>query len=197
MIPEAEVFLLADKAMVAAVGQIRDEHWDTVVPPSFEMPGADQPAVLRDSVNHLAYDEAWIPDMLAGRTMDEAGRDKFDGDLLGTDPIGTITRIAAAASAAAAGVTDPAAIVHCSYGECPVDDYFWQLNIARSIAAHDLAVHIGAPCPLTEELSRGMYEGTSKSADMWRSFGIYRAEVPVGSDASWRDRFLALTGRQS
>jgi hypothetical protein len=30
---------------------------------------------------------------------------------------------------------------------------------------------------------------------MWRSFGIFRTEIPVGEDASWRTRFLALTGR--
>jgi hypothetical protein len=85
--------------------------------------------------------------------------------------------------------------VHCSYGECPTWDYFWQLNIARTVVAHDVAVHIGVECPLTEELAQGMWEGTSPSADMWRSFGIFRAEVPVAADASWRVRFLALTGR--
>ncbi|MEV4317482.1 hypothetical protein [Actinocrispum sp. NPDC049592] len=42
-----------------------------------------------------------------------------------------------------------------------------------------------------------MFEGTAPAAEMWRSLGIYRAPVPVGADASWRTRFLALTGRTS
>ncbi|MDE2314210.1 MAG: acyl-CoA dehydrogenase family protein, partial [Elusimicrobia bacterium] len=50
-------------------------HWDTV------------PA-LREVINYHAYDDAWVPDMLAGSTMEAAGADKFDGDLLGDDPVG-------------------------------------------------------------------------------------------------------------
>ncbi len=40
--------------------------------------------------------------MLAGRTMDEAGRDKFDGDLLGTDPAASFAAIARRACAGGA-----------------------------------------------------------------------------------------------
>jgi hypothetical protein len=71
----------------------------------------------------------------------------------------------------------------------------WQLNIARSLAAHDVAELIGVSCPVGEELARGMYEGTAPSADVWRSVGVYRAAKPVADDASWHDRYLALTGR--
>ena len=44
--------------------------------------------------------------MLAGRTMDEVGRDRFDGDLLGSDPQGNLARISAAVCQAAREVTD-------------------------------------------------------------------------------------------
>jgi hypothetical protein len=196
MIREAEVFLLADEAAVGVFGQIKGEQWDSMLPPLFDMPGADQPVQLRKAINHHAYDDAWVPDMLAGRTMDEVGRETFDGDLLGDDPHASLTRIKAAAADAARKVTDREAVVHCSYGDVPTWDYFWQLNVARTLAAHDVAAHIGVDCPLTEELCQGMYEGTVESAEMWRSFGIYREPVPVADDASWRDRYLALTGRR-
>ncbi|RSM61959.1 TIGR03086 family protein [Kibdelosporangium aridum] len=196
MIPEAEVFLQAETAAVSVYTQVRDEHLDTMFPPMFDMEGADKPLPVRQVLNHHAYDDSWIPDMLAGRTMDEVGRDRYDGDLLGDDRAGNINRIAEAALAAAREVTDRDATVHCAYGDVPAWDYFWQLNIARSLVAHDLALHIGVPSPITEELARGMYEGTAPSADMWRSFGIYRQPVEVGEDASWKDKYLALTGRQ-
>jgi hypothetical protein len=196
MIHEAEVFLLADQAALEVFGHIREEHWDTQLAPLFDMPGADQPTPLRQAVNHYAYDNAWVPDMLAGRTMDEVGRDRFDGDLLGDDPQGNLTRISAAAGRAARQVTDRDAIVHCSYGDVPVWDYFWQLNLARTISAHDVAAHIGIDYRLPEDLSRAMWEGTAPSAEMWRSFGIFREPVPVPEDALWRDRFLGLTGRR-
>ncbi len=195
MIPEAELFMLADEAAVRVFGQIRADQWETVLPPLFDMPGADQPMPLRQAVNHYAYDNAWVPDLLAGRTIDEVGKDRFDGDLLGDDPRGNIARISGAAIDAAKQVTDPAAPVHCSWGDAPTDNYFWQLNIARTVAAVDVARHLGVDCPLSEELARGMWEGTVPEADTWRQYGIYRSPVPVTDDASWRDRFLALTGR--
>jgi hypothetical protein len=195
VIPEAEVFVLADQAAVRVYGQIRGDQWDSKLPPLFEMPGADQPVPLRQAINHYAYDNSWVPDMLAGRTMDEVGRDRFDGDLLGSDPRGNVDRISAAACDAAREVTDREAVVHCSYGDVPTWDYFWQLNIARTIGAHDVAQLIGAGDPLYEELARRMWEGTEASAEMWRSMGVFRAPVAVSIDAPWRDRFLALTGR--
>lgn len=196
MIHEAGVFLMADRAAVEVFRSISSEQWATALPPVFDMPGADTPVPLRQAINHYTYDNAWVPDMLAGRTMDEVGRDRFDGDLLGDDPAGVITRISAAAAEAARGVGDREAIVHCSYGDVPAWDYFWQLNIARALSAQDVAVHIGSPFVLPEDLSRAMFEGTEPSAQMWRSFGIYRAQVPVPDSASWRERFLALTGRR-
>jgi uncharacterized protein (TIGR03086 family) len=196
VIPEAEIFVLADKAAVHVYGQIRDDQWDTTLPPLFDMPGADQAIPLRQAINHFAYDDSWVPDMLAGRTMDEVGRDRFDGDLLGSDPRGNLERIGAAARDAARRATDRDATVHCSYGDVPTWDYFWQLNVARTIGAYDVARHIGVDDAITEELARGMWAGTEPSAEMWRSMGIFRPPVTVSDDASWHNRFLALTGRR-
>ncbi|HYN73234.1 MAG TPA: hypothetical protein VES60_12095 [Nakamurella sp.] len=53
-----------------------------MLPPVVDIPGADRPVPLRTAVNHYAYDNSWVPDVLAGRTTDDAGRDRFDGDLI-------------------------------------------------------------------------------------------------------------------
>ena len=197
MIAEAEVFQRADEAAVQVFTAIGDDGWDRLLPPVFDMPGTDLPVPLRQAVNHYVYDNAWVPDMLAGRTMDEVGRDRFDGDLLGDDPAGVIRRIAGLAASAAARVDDPALVVHCSYGDCPVPDYFWQLNIARSLSAHDVAAVIGLDYRLPEDLCQAMYEGTQPTVFIWRSFGVYREPVAVPADATWRERFLGLTGRRT
>ena len=105
VIPEAEVFVLADQAAVRVYWQIPEDQWDSKLPPLFDMPGADQPVPLRQAINHYAYDNSWVPDMLAGRTMDEVGSDRFDGDLLGGDPGGNLEGISAAAWAAARKIT--------------------------------------------------------------------------------------------
>ena len=196
MIAEAELFLQADQAVVAVFSAIRDDQWELLLPPVFDMPGADQPIPLRTAVDHYAYDNSWVPDMLAGRTMDEVGRDRFDGDLLGDDPTGQLVRIGAAAAAAARQVDDRDGLAHFSYGDAPIWNYFWQLNIARTLSAHDTAAVIGASCPLSEELSRRMWEGTEPMAQVWRAYGVYREALPVPGDAARRDRFLALSGRR-
>ncbi len=195
MIHEADVYLLADRAAVSVFSRISDPHWATVLPAVFDMPGADQPTPLRAAINHYAYDNSWVPDMLAGRTMDEVGLHRYDGDLLGANPAAAVQRISAAATDAARRVTDPAMTVHCSYGDCPVDDYFWQLNIARTLSAHDVAMLIGVDDAISEELAKQMFDGTASTADLWRSFGVYRTPVPVGAVATWREKYLGMTGR--
>lgn len=195
MIYEAEVFLQADAAAVQVFSTIRAEQWDMLLPPVFDMPGADQPTPLRQAINHYAYDNAWVPDMVAGRTMDQVGRNRYDGDLLGADPTAALRQISAAAAVAARQVSDPAMPVHCSYGDCPVDNYFWQLNIARTLSAHDVAAVIGVDIDVPESLCQAMFEGTAPDASVWRSFGVYRQPLDVLAAASWRERYLALTGR--
>lgn len=197
MIREAELFVLAEQVLVEVVGRIRPEHWQIVVPPMFDMPGADRPRTLRQLVTHYAHDDAWVPDLLAGRTVDGVGRDIFDGDLLGDDAHATVTRLVEAACAAAGEATDGDRIVHCSFGDVPTRDYLWQLDIARCFLAHDIAMHLGSrACPLTEELARGMWEGTTPVAEYWRSIGIFREPIPYpDGHVSWRDQFLLTAGR--
>ena len=81
MIREAELFVMAEEMLLEVLGRVRSEHRNIIVPPMFDMPGADQPRPVRDLVAHYARDDAWVPDMLAGRTMAEVGPDKYDGDL--------------------------------------------------------------------------------------------------------------------
>jgi hypothetical protein len=72
MIREAELFVLADQAALRVFRQIRAEQWDAMLPPVFDMPGADQPTPLRQAVNHWAYDDSWVPDLMAGPWMRSA-----------------------------------------------------------------------------------------------------------------------------
>jgi hypothetical protein len=197
MIREAELFVMAEQVLVEVIGRIRPEHRRIVVPPMFDMPGADRALTMAQLVDHYAYDDSWVPDLLAGRTMEDVGKDRFDGDLLGSDAAAAVARISGLACAAAADVTDGDAIVHCSFGDISARDYFWQLDIARCFLAHDLAMHLGSrACPLTEELARGMWEGTAPQAAELRSFGVFRTPIePVPADVSWRDRFLMMAGR--
>lgn len=51
------------------VDQIDDGQWDMPMPPVFARRDSSHVPTLREIINYHAYDDAWVPDMLAGRTM--------------------------------------------------------------------------------------------------------------------------------
>jgi len=193
---EPQVFVLADRALEEVVRRIPPGGWDTVLPPTFNTRRTDHDPTLREIVNYHAYDDSWVPDMLAGRTMQEAGTEKFDGDLLGGDPVGSFSRIVDAACAAAGRVTNLDATVHCSFGDYPVRAYFWQISSFRALRAYDIARVVGVEAELSDELIRGVYDEIAPHAEEWRTIGVFPAAVPVADDAPLLDRLLGMTGRE-
>jgi uncharacterized protein (TIGR03086 family) len=192
---EPDVFVLAEEALVDVVDQIRDDQWSMPLPAGFATSQVDHTPTLREVINYHAYDDAWVPDMLAGRTMDEAGRDKFDGDLLGADPKASFAAIAREACAAAQNLDDLDRVVHCSSGDFPAREYFWQINGFRGLRAHDLARVIGVEPNLPDELVQGLWDEISPHAEEWRALGVFPAVVPMPDDAPLLHRLLGLTGR--
>jgi len=59
------------------VRQIGDHQWQAATP--------DEDWSVRDLVNHLVGEDLWAPPLLAGSTIAEVG-DRFDGDVLGSEP---------------------------------------------------------------------------------------------------------------
>lgn len=192
---EQDVFVAADQALQKVVDQISGEQWDMEMPADFQR-RQDRPVTLRGIINYHAYDDAWVPDMLAGKTMDEAGKAKFDGDLLGGDPKASFVAIVEKACAAAQSLDDPGRTVHCSFGDFSAREYFWQINGFRALRAHDIAKVIGADTKLPDELVQGVWDEISPHAEEWRAIGVFPAKVEVPEGAPLQDRLLGLTGRQ-
>lgn len=193
---EPEVFTLADRTLNGVVARIRDDQWDMPMPADFARRAADHTPTLREIVNYHAYDDAWVPDMLAGQTMAEAGPDRFDGDLLGEDPRGNFAAIVEKACTAAESLDDLDRTVHCSFGDFTAREYLWQANYFRGLRAHDIAKVIGVDPVLPGALVAGVWEEISPHAEEWRAIGVFPAAVAVPDDASLLDRLLGLTGRQ-
>jgi hypothetical protein len=121
---EPEVFVLADRTLLSVVEQIQDDQWDLPIPDWFVRGSTQQDVVLRDISNEHAYDDAWVPDMLAGKTMAETGVTTFDGDLLGDDPKANFAAIVERAVDAVSHLTDLDRTVHCSFGDFTAREYF-------------------------------------------------------------------------
>src|SRR5450756_1878280 len=109
---EKDVFILADEALKSVVDQIRDEQWDSRVPDDMSprQPGMS----LRQIINYHAYDDAWVPDVLEGKTIEDVGT-RWDGDLLGDHPKLNFTSIVETAVMTVGGFDDLERIVHLSY----------------------------------------------------------------------------------
>lgn len=194
---EPEVFVLADRALESVVAAIGPEQWPMEVPEWFATrAGGDHRPTLREVIQYHAYDDAWVPEMLAGRTMDEAGRDRFDGDLLGADPAASFATLVDRACHAAGAVDDLDRPVHTSFGDFATREYFWQINSFRGLRAHDIARIVGVEADLPDDLVEGLWAELEPHAAAWRELGVFDPEVVVAGDAPLLDRLLGLTGRQ-
>jgi hypothetical protein len=192
---EADVFVLADRALNSVVAKIADGQWDIPMPPDFARAGSGHVPTLREIINYHAYDDAWVPDMLAGRTMAEVGQDAFKGDLLGANPKASFAGFVDKACAAALALDDLDRTVHCSFGDFTAREYFWQINMFRGLRARDIARVTGVDPRLPEDLVQGIWEEISPHAEQWRAIGVFPAAVPVPAGAPLLDRLLGLTGR--
>jgi uncharacterized protein (TIGR03086 family) len=191
-VTEQEVFILADQALKAVVDQIRNDQWDLVVPDDMtRRPGI----TLRELINYHAYDDAWVPAVLAGRTKEEVGAE-FDGDLLGDHPKLNFASIVETAVLAVRGFDDLDRTVHLSYGDWPAREYLKHITSFRGLRTYDIARFIGAETTLPDDLVRGLWEEITPNAEEWRKLGVYGPAVPVPEDAPLQDRLLGLTGRQ-
>ncbi len=193
---EAEVFILADQALVAAVDQIKDDQWGMKLPGWFQVGQTQTELDLRKIINYHAYDEAWVPDVLAGKTKDEVG-DKYDGDLLGADPKASFHKLAEVALQAVRALDNPDKNVHLSYGDFPAREYLKHITSFRGFRAYDIAKLIGVDTKLPDELLQGMWDEIKPEAEQWRAMGVFGVEIPVPDGAPLQQRLLGISGREA
>jgi uncharacterized protein (TIGR03086 family) len=192
---EQKVFVLADRTLNDVVSKVRDDQWSMDMPAGFQTRRSDHTPTLREIIGYHAYDDAWVPDTLSGKTMDEVGRDKFKGDLLGDDPKARFAEVVEKACAAVSEFVDLDRVVHLSFGDFSAREYFWQINMFRGLRAYELAKVIGADVQLPDDLVRGIWDEISPHAEEWRKIGVFQKAVDVPQNAPLLERLLGLTGR--
>ncbi|HEU5001162.1 MAG TPA: hypothetical protein VFW71_00065 [Actinomycetota bacterium] len=192
---EQDVFVIADQALCAVLEQIAPDQWAMPIPTWFQTGQAQDGLTVRAIVNYHAYDEAWVPDVLAGKTVAEVGS-RWDGDLLGADPIASFRDLAAAAQAAARGLDDPERTVHLSYGDFPAREYLRHITSFRGFRTYDIAKLIGAPTEMPADLVQGLNDLIVPDIEQWRAMGVFPAAVPAPAGADAQTRLLCLSGRE-
>ena len=192
-----ETFIKADETLNNVVAQIKEGQWDMQMPKSFIMNATDSKiSTLRDVINYHAYDEAWVPDMLAGKTMEEVGKEKYDGDLLGKNPKENFAALVKESVDAAHKLPSLKRVVHYSYGDYLADEALGHAIIFRGFRAHDLAKVIGINSDLPADLVQAMWNIIEPQAESLREMGVFPPKVEVPDDAPLQERLLGLSGRK-
>ena len=150
---------------------------------------------VSDLVNHIVYEDRWVPPLLAGKTIQDVG-DRFEGDLLGDDAKGAWAEAANEALNSVAEVDDER-IVHLSFGDFPARFYISQLLSDHVIHAWDLARAIGGDDRLDPDLVDFVYDFIAPQVEQWRGAGVFGAAQDVPPDANRQTELLAMVGRKT
>lgn len=195
---EQEVFILAEQTLAKVVDQVKDDQWDLKLPEWFQLGGTQDrdKITLKTIINYHAYDTAWVPDVLAGKTAEEVGT-KYDGDLLDDDPKGSYQNFSNKAVEAVKSLDDPDKIVHISYGDFPAKEYLKHITSFRGFRAYDIAKLIGANTKLPGDLVQGLWDEVEPEVEGWRQMGVYGPEVKVPEDADLQTKLLGMVGREA
>ncbi len=149
---------------------------------------------VHDLTNHVVNELRWVPPLLGGMTIEEVG-DRFDGDLLGSDPVGAGQEAARDAAQAASAPAATERVVHLSFGDATGEEYLTQITFDIAIHTWDLARAVGADEHLELGLVEFCHERMAPQLEQWRAAGAFGEAVPVPDGADLQTRLLAMTGR--
>lgn len=169
------------------VAQIGDDDWSRPTPCS--------EWDVRALVNHLVYEHRWAVPLLDGATIAEVG-DRFEGDLLGADPIAVWQDSLADAQDKVAAVPLDRT-VHLSFGDVPAGAYLGQLGSDFVVHAWDLARGLGVDDHLDPEVVADVHARALDEEDALRASGVFGDHLAVADDADQQTRLLALLGRRA
>jgi uncharacterized protein (TIGR03086 family) len=168
------------------VERIPDDGWDA--------PTACTAWDVRTLVNHLVAEQRWVPHLLAGETLEQVG-DRYDGDLLGDDPLGVWRAASREAREAMTGAGALEGSVHTSMGALPTDEYVRQMTLDLAIHAWDLTAELDLDDDLDPDLVEELYRTWEPQAELLGQSGVFDPVVPVPDDAPLQTKLLGILGR--
>ncbi|MGH9136098.1 MAG: TIGR03086 family metal-binding protein [Acidimicrobiales bacterium] len=150
---------------------------------------------VRALINHIVAENFWVEPLVAGRTIDDVG-DRYDGDVLGRDPVVTYDSSARAASHAfhRPGAMD--APVAVSYGPVPGRVFARHRILDVVIHGWDVAKATGQPTDIESDLLDACWRIVERERDDLQESGYFGEEVAVPDGADTQTKLLAILGRE-
>jgi uncharacterized protein (TIGR03086 family) len=148
---------------------------------------------VRTLVNHVVYEDVWAVPLMEGAKVDEVG-DRFEGDLLGDDPIRAADAAGQAAITAAASAIVAGRTVHLSFGDNPAEEYTYQLAADHVIHGWDLAVAIGGDTSMDDDMVAPLASWFAEREELYRSAGAIGERPASGGEPgnAWHELLLGF-----
>ncbi len=179
LIPEAL------EAVSELVRDVPDDRWSSPTP--------CEHWAVRDVVNHLASEHLWARDLLSGETIEQVG-ERYDGDVLGDNPVLAWERAALGSREAWSRLITDDVPIRLSFGETTVGEYAEQMLLDLVVHGWDLARGAGLPERADPRLARHALRYAEAHADMLAGSSMFAPPVPVNT-ADPQTRLIALLGR--
>jgi uncharacterized protein (TIGR03086 family) len=146
-------------------------------------------------VRHMLYELSWVPDIVAGKTVQEVGR-KYDGDLIGSD-LQMSWREAAERARQCVQEADLDGLVHLSYGDVPAVHYIREQAQDQLIHGWDLSRALGRHLRIDPDVAGELYAFNLPRKQELASSGLFADPVLVPDTADVQTKLLALLGRRA
>src|SRR3954454_10770658 len=147
---------------------------------------------VRDLANHVTGENLWTVPLMEGATIEEVG-DRYDGDVLGDDPIPSALTAARTAIASVAEQLAVGGTVQLSFGETPKDEYAMQLAADNLVHGWDLAVATGGDARMDPHLVHAVGDWFEEREELYRGGGAISRRCALTGDA--QHDLLARFGR--
>jgi uncharacterized protein (TIGR03086 family) len=166
------------------VNAVRPDQWDDATP--------CREWNVRELANHVTGEDLWTPPLMRGSTIEEVG-DRFEGDLLGDDPIRASLAAARVAIRTVADTLPSGGTVQLSYGEEKMEEYVHQLAADHLVHGWDLAVATGGDPRLDPTLVHAVAAWFADREELYRAAGVVGPAAAPTGDA--QGDLLAAFGR--
>jgi uncharacterized protein (TIGR03086 family) len=151
---------------------------------------------VRALVNHVVAEDLWTPPLMGGGTVAEVG-DRFDGEVLGDDPVAAARAAADAAVVATAAALAAARTVHLSFGDTTAEEYAYQLAADHVIHGWDLAVATGGDADIDPDVVEALAVWFAGREELYRAAGAIGDRPDDDGSSDPQDLLLSAFGRRS
>ncbi|WP_327072133.1 TIGR03086 family metal-binding protein [Kitasatospora purpeofusca] len=182
--------LAAHKDITSVLGQLVR----AVGPAGWTRPTPCSEWNVRHLVNHVTAELLWVAPLMLGGTPASVGR-RFDGDVLGRNPVGMwyLAADTAVPAFSRAGALDR--LVHLTYGTRDALGYCRELTAELTVHTWDLARALGGAWDSPSATTVALAMDEFRSYRHLPESGRFAAPSPVDPQADALTRLAALAGR--